>query len=63
LTHSADGPWEPLHDRIWPHLFRHAHDTWLDDAGVRELMRRDRIGHTMRGMACKLVNSTQIKIR
>jgi hypothetical protein len=47
---SADGAWEPLHAHVWPHLFRHAHDTWLDDAGVRELMRKDRIGHAMPGM-------------
>jgi integrase len=46
----ADGTWEPLHSHVWPHLFRHAHDTWLDDAGVRELMRKDRIGHAMTGM-------------
>jgi len=46
----ADGTWEPLHTHVWPHLFRHAHDTWLDDAGVRELMRKDRIGHAMTGM-------------
>ena len=47
---SADGAWEPLHAHVWPHLFRHAHDTWLNDAGVHELMRKDRIGHAMPGM-------------
>ncbi|WP_327088570.1 hypothetical protein OIE66_40690 [Nonomuraea sp. NBC_01738] len=37
--------WRPLLPGLTPHGFRHGHQTWLDDAGIKKALKVERMGH------------------
>jgi len=43
--------WLPVRRGLSPHGLRHGHQTWLDDLGVREMLRSEQMGHEVPGMA------------
>lgn len=43
--------WLPVRRGLTPHGLRHGHRTWLDDLGVQEMLKSERMGHEMPGMA------------
>ena len=48
---AAPASWLPLRRGLSPHGLRHGHQTWLDDLGVPEVLKSERMGHEIPGMA------------
>ncbi len=48
---TAIATWLPVRKGLTPHGLRHGHRTWLDDLGVQETLKSERMGHQMPGMA------------
>jgi integrase len=46
----ADGTWPAVAQKVHPHAYRHAHATWLENAGLSKVIQMDRRGHSMPGM-------------
>jgi integrase len=42
--------WLPLKPDLTLHGLRHGHQTWLDDLGIRYVLRAERMGHEVPGM-------------
>jgi hypothetical protein len=43
--------WRAVRPGLTPHGLRHGHRTWLDDLGVQETLKSERMGHEVPGMA------------
>ena len=43
--------WLAVRPGLSPHGLRHGHQTWLDDLGVQEVLKSERMGHEIPGMA------------
>lgn len=50
--------WLPILKGLTPHGLRHGHQTWMDDAGIREVLQFERMGHEMQGMRGVYVHIT-----
>jgi integrase len=48
---AAPASWLPVRRGLSPHGLRHGHKTWLDDLGVQETLKSERMGHDVPGMA------------
>jgi integrase len=48
---QAVASWRAVRPGLTPHGLRHGHRTWLDDLGVQEILKSERIGHEVPGMA------------
>src|SRR5215467_6829873 len=48
---AAPASWLPVRRGPSPHGLRHGHQTWLDDLGVQEMLKSERMGHEIPGMA------------
>jgi hypothetical protein len=48
---AALASWLPVRRGLSPHGLRHGHQTWLDDLGVQEMLKSERMGHEVPGMA------------
>jgi hypothetical protein len=48
---AAPASWLPVRRGLSPHGLRHGHQTWLDDLGVQEMLKSERMGHEIPGMA------------
>ena len=50
----ADDPslttWLPVKTGLTPHGLRHGHQTWMEEAGISDLLRSERMGHEVPGM-------------
>jgi hypothetical protein len=42
--------WLPVLPRLTPHGLRHGHQTWMEEAGVSDVLRSERMGHEVPGM-------------
>jgi hypothetical protein len=42
--------WLPVLRGLTPHGLRHGHQTWMDEDGIPEVLKTDRMGHEMPGM-------------
>ncbi len=42
--------WLPVLPGLTPHGLRHGHQTWLEEAGISDLLRSERMGHEVPGM-------------
>jgi len=42
--------WLPVLPGLTPHGLRHGHQTWMEEAGVSDLLRSERMGHEVPGM-------------
>jgi integrase len=42
--------WLPVLPRLTPHGLRHGHQTWMEEAGINDLLRSERMGHEVPGM-------------
>jgi hypothetical protein len=47
---SALATWLPVLPRLTPHGLRHGHQTWMEEAGVSDVLRSERMGHEVPGM-------------
>jgi hypothetical protein len=47
---TALASWLPVLPALTPHGLRHGHQTWLEEAGVSDLLRSERMGHEVPGM-------------
>jgi len=48
---AAPASWLAVRPGLSPHGLRHGHQTWLDDLGVQEVLKSERMGHEIPGMA------------
>lgn len=50
----ADDPslstWLPVRTGLTPHGLRHGHQTWMEEAGISDLLRSERMDHEVAGM-------------
>jgi hypothetical protein len=46
----ALGSWLPLKPGLTPHGLRHGHNVWMDEDGIKQIMKFDRLGHVMPGI-------------
>ena len=42
--------WLPVLPGLTPHGLRHGHQTWMDEDGIPEVLKSERMGHEMPGM-------------
>jgi len=42
--------WLPVLRGLTPHGFRHGHQTWMDEDGIPEVLKTERLGHEVPGM-------------
>ncbi len=42
--------WLPVLPRLTPHGLRHGHQTWMEERGISDLLRSERMGHEVPGM-------------
>lgn len=42
--------WLPVLTGLTPHGLRHGHQTWMEESGISDLLRADRMGHEVPGM-------------
>jgi hypothetical protein len=42
--------WLPVQPGLTPHGLRHGHQTWMEEAGISDLLRSERMGHEVPGM-------------
>jgi hypothetical protein len=42
--------WLPVLPRVTPHGFRHGLQTWMDEDGIPDVLKTERMGHEMPGM-------------
>ena len=42
--------WLPVLPSLTPHGLRHGHQTWMEEAGISDLLRSERMGHEVPGM-------------
>jgi hypothetical protein len=42
--------WLPLLTSLTPHGLRHGHQTWMDEAGIPDVLKSERMGHELSGM-------------
>jgi hypothetical protein len=42
--------WLPVLAGLTPHGLRHGHQTWMEEAGISDLLRSERMGHEVPGM-------------
>jgi hypothetical protein len=42
--------WLPALHGLTPHGLRHGHQTWMDEDGIPEVLKTERMGHEMPGM-------------
>jgi hypothetical protein len=42
--------WLPVLHGVIPHGLRHGHQTWMDEDGIPEVLKAERMGHEMPGM-------------
>jgi hypothetical protein len=42
--------WLPVLHGLTPHGLRHGHQTWMDEDGIPEVLKTERMGHEMPGM-------------
>jgi ferredoxin len=42
--------WLPVRSGLTPHGLRHGHQTWMEEAGISDLLRSERMGHEVPGM-------------
>jgi integrase len=47
---TALATWLPVLPRLTPHGLRHGHQTWMEEAGISDLLRSERMGHEVPGM-------------
>ena len=47
---TALASWLPLLPGLSPHGLRHGHQTWMDEAGISDALRAERMGHELPGM-------------
>jgi integrase len=47
---TALASWLPVLPALTPHGLRHGHQTWLEEAGISDLLRSERMGHEVPGM-------------
>ena len=47
---AAPASWLPILARLTPHGLRHGHQTWMEEAGISDLLRFERMGHEVPGM-------------
>jgi len=47
---TALASWLSVLPALTPHGLRHGHQTWLEEAGVSDLLRSERMGHEVPGM-------------
>jgi integrase len=50
-SEQAVASWRAVRPGLTPHGLRHSHRTWLDDLGVQETLKSERMGHEIPGMA------------
>ncbi|MEV8636437.1 hypothetical protein AB0395_32770 [Streptosporangium sp. NPDC051023] len=41
--------WRPIRESLTVHGLRHGHQTWMDDGGIKEALKKDRMGHEDQG--------------
>lgn len=46
----ADAMWVPIVAGAVPHSLRHSHRVWMDDDGIPEVLKHERLGHQMDGI-------------
>ncbi len=42
--------WLPVLPSLTPHGLRHGHQTWMDEDGIPEVLKTERMGHELPGM-------------
>jgi hypothetical protein len=47
---TALATWLPVLPGLTPHGLRHGHQTWMEEAGISDLLRSERMGHEVPGM-------------
>jgi integrase len=47
---AALATWLPVLPGLTPHGLRHGHQSWMEEAGVSDLLRAERMGHEVPGM-------------
>jgi hypothetical protein len=47
---TALASWLPVLPGLTPHGLRHGHQTWMDEAGIPEVLKSERMGHEVPGM-------------
>jgi integrase len=47
---AALATWMPVLPRLTPHGLRHGHQTWMEEAGVSDVLRSERMGQEVPGM-------------
>ncbi|WP_149264232.1 site-specific integrase [Actinomadura sp. K4S16] len=54
VTEGAEGPalasWLPLRTGLTPHRCRHAHEVWMQEDRIPDVLRHERMGHVMQGI-------------
>jgi hypothetical protein len=47
---AALASWLPVLPALTPHGLRHGHQTWMDEAGIPDVLKSERMGHEVPGM-------------
>ena len=47
---AAPASWLPVLASLTPHGLRHGHQTWMEEAGISDLLRSELMGHEIPGM-------------
>ena len=47
---TALASWLPVLPALTPHGLRHGHQTWMDEAGITDVLKSERMGHEVPGM-------------
>ena len=47
---TALASWLPVLPGLTPHGLRHGHQTWMDEAGIPDVLKSERMGHEVPGM-------------
>ncbi|WP_067171103.1 tyrosine-type recombinase/integrase [Microtetraspora niveoalba] len=51
--------WLPIRPGLTPHGFRHGHQTWMDDAGIKKALKVERMGHEDTSMSGRYGHVTE----
>lgn len=51
--------WLPIRPGLTPHGFRHGHQTWMDDAGIKKALKVERMGHEDTSMSGRYGHPTE----
>jgi integrase len=47
---AANASWVPILPGATPHSLRHSHRVWMDDDGIPEVLKHERLGHELQGI-------------